>query len=36
MHNRPFLKITGELDDDRFVLDAKQDQNKIKVFDYND
>ena len=36
MHNRPFLKITGEIDEDQFVLDAKQDQSKIKIFDYND
>ena len=36
MHNRPFLKITGTMKDDQFILNAKQDQSKIKVFDYND
>ena len=36
MHNRPLLKITGTIKDDQFVLDSKQDQNKIKVFDLND
>ena len=30
--DRPFLKITGTMKDDQFVLDAKQDQDKIKVF----
>jgi hypothetical protein len=34
--DRPFLKITGTMKDDQFVLDAKQDQNKIKVIDLND
>jgi|TARA_R110001592_G_scaffold345498_1_gene637412 hypothetical protein len=32
MHNRPFLKITGTMKDDQFVLDARQDQDKVKVF----
>jgi len=32
VHNRPFLKITGTMKDDQFVLDAKENQNKIKVF----
>ena len=34
--DRPFLKITGTMKDDQFVLDARQDKNKIKVIDLND
>jgi hypothetical protein len=36
MHNRPLLKITGTIKNDQFVLESKQDKNKIKIIDYND
>jgi hypothetical protein len=36
VHHRPFLKITGEMKDDHFVRDTKNDKTKIKVLDFND
>ena len=36
IHDRPLLKITGEIYNDKFVLESKNDPSKIKILDYND